>query len=56
MKKFINIETGNVVRAKNAATIALMEKSNAYKEVPVKAAKSGKDNKKADSTGGGKAE
>lgn len=43
MKKFINVETGNVVRAKNAATIALMEKSNAYKEVTGKAAKA--DNK-----------
>lgn len=43
MKKFINVKTGNVVRAKNAATVALMEKSNGYKEVTGKAAKSGKE-------------
>lgn len=52
MKKFINVETGNVVRAKNAATIALMEKSEAYKEVTGKTAKADKggkaDDKKAD--------
>ena len=65
MKKFINVETGNVVRAKNAATIALMEKSEAYKEVTGKTAKADKggkvddkkaDDKKADGADGGKAD
>ena len=54
MKKFINTKTGNVVRAKNAATIALMEKSTGYKEVTGKAAKGG--NKQADGADGGKSE
>ena len=51
MKKFINTKTGNVVRAKNAATIALMEKSTGYKEVTGKTAKGG--NKPADGADGG---
>lgn len=51
MKKFINVKTGNVVRAKNAATVALMEKSNGYKEVTGKAAKSGKE-KQTNADGG----
>lgn len=54
MKKFINTKTGNVVRAKNAATIALMEKSTGYKEVTGKTAKGG--NKQADGADGGKSE
>ncbi len=42
MKKFKNIETGNVLTVKNEDTIALMEKSNRYIEVSTTGKKSGK--------------
>lgn len=46
MKKFKNIKTGNIVRAKNAEAAALMENSKQYTAVPEK--KKGKDKGDAD--------
>ena len=43
MKKFKNVKTGNIVRAKNAEAAALMEKSEQYVAIPDKKGKN-KDN------------
>lgn len=48
MKKFKNVKTGNIVRAKNAEAAALMEKSKQYVAIPDKKVKN-KDNADAES-------
>lgn len=48
MKRFKNVKTGNIVRAKNATAEKLMESSKQYVAVPEKKAK-GKDDTNAES-------
>ena len=43
MKKFKNVKTGNIVRAKNAEAAALMEKSKQYVAIPDKKSKDNAD-------------